>query len=165
MLHRIGEREEIAPGALQAVAQRDQLLPAVDGDEPVELQVAGELLGVLHPEIRHVAIRPDERMKRLDVAHGGAVLLAPVDLHRPGVAHLDRDDARRRIGAEEHRVFLETSSRFKRRGFMNQEGGKSSRTAMNLEARKPERELKLSGFLVFKFNPLLLSEIPVFLLS
>src|SRR3712207_8816694 len=39
-----------------------------------------------------IAIRPDERMERLDVAHGGAVLPTPVDLHGPRLAHLDRED-------------------------------------------------------------------------
>ena len=60
-------------------------------------------------EISHIGIRPDERMERFDVRHGRSVLLAAINAHRTGLAHLDRDDARRGIGAEEQRVFLQSS--------------------------------------------------------
>ena len=52
--------------------------------------------------------RPDERMERLDVGGGRAIRFAPVNLHGARIAQLDRDDPRRRIGAEEQRVFLES---------------------------------------------------------
>jgi hypothetical protein len=127
MLHRISEREEGAAGAFQAVAERDQLLPAVHGDQPVELQIARQFFDawrggvtlrldgvspyLCEAEIGHVAIRPDEGVERLNVANGGAVLLAAVNLHRPGVAHLDRDDARGFVCAEEKLVVLKTHSK------------------------------------------------------
>ena len=66
MLHWIGEGEEIAARVFQAVPQRDQLLPTVDRDQPAESQIALELFS-FDSEIDHVAVRPDERMKRLDV--------------------------------------------------------------------------------------------------
>ncbi len=108
MLHWIAQREEAAAGALQAVAKRDQLFPAAHAHEPVELQIAREPPGILHPEICDVGISPDERMEPLHVTDGAAVALAPVNAHRSGVAHLDRDDARRGIGAEEQRVVLKS---------------------------------------------------------
>ena len=40
MLDRIAEREKVAAGFLQTIAQRDQVLPAVGADQPVILQVA-----------------------------------------------------------------------------------------------------------------------------
>ena len=104
VLHRVGQREKNASRALQAVAQRDQFFPTVDRDQPVELEIAGELLRVLHPEIGDVGVRPDERPERLHLDRGAAVLLATINAHRASVAHLDRDDSQRRIGAEEQQV-------------------------------------------------------------
>ncbi len=46
-------------------------------------------------------------MKRLDVRGRRSILLPPINLDRAGFAQLDRDDPRRRIGAEEDRVLLE----------------------------------------------------------
>ena len=67
MLHRIAQGEETAPRFFQAVAQRDQLFPAIDGDEPIVSQVTGKFLCVLEPEIGDIAIRPDKGMKRLNI--------------------------------------------------------------------------------------------------
>ncbi len=75
MLHRIAQGEKAAARTLQAVAQRDQFLPTIDRDQPVELQIAGEFLGVFQSEIRDIAVRPDERVKGLDVADRAAVFL------------------------------------------------------------------------------------------
>ena len=116
MLHRIAQREEAAAGALQAIAERDQFLPAIDADPPAELQIAGELLG-FDPEIGHIGVAPNERMKRLDVAGRAAVFFAAINFHRAGIAHLDRDNPRRRIGAEEQGVFLERPLVRRVRGF------------------------------------------------
>ncbi len=107
MLHRIAQREETATRALQSIAERDQFLPTVDADPPAIPQIAFELFGV-DIEIGHVGIAPDERVERLDVGDGRAVLFAPVNLDRPGVAELDRNDPRSRVGTEEERVFLES---------------------------------------------------------
>ena len=109
MLHRIAQREEAASGALQSIAQGDQLLPTVDADSPGITQVAREFFSI-DVEIGHVGIAPDERVERLDVGRGRSIFLAPVDLDRSGVAELDRDDARGRVGTEEECVFLESHS-------------------------------------------------------
>ena len=47
-------------------------------------------------------------MKRLDVRGGAAVFFAAIDFYRSGFAQLDRNDSRRRIGAEKQRVFFES---------------------------------------------------------
>ena len=107
MLHRIAQREEAAAGALQPVTERDQLLPAVDADPPAVTQIAAELLG-LDVEIGHVGIAPDKRVKRLDIGRGRAILFAAINLHGPGFAQLDRNDARGRVRAKKERVFLES---------------------------------------------------------
>ena len=46
MLHRIAQSEKVAPGALKSIAQRNKLLPTVGRNQPVILQVAGELFRV-----------------------------------------------------------------------------------------------------------------------
>src|SRR5260370_592734 len=45
-------------------------------------------------------------MKRFHVGRGRAILLAAMNVDRAGVAQLDRDDPRRRVGAEKHRVLF-----------------------------------------------------------
>ena len=107
MLHRIAQREETPARALQSVSERDQFLPAVDANPPTIAQIAGEFFGV-DIEIGDVRIAPDKRMERLDVGNGRAIFFAAVNLDGPSVAQLDRDDPRRRVGAEEERIFLES---------------------------------------------------------
>src|SRR5947209_13462632 len=66
MLHRVGEREEIAPGILQSVTQRDEFLPAIDGDQPAILEITAKFLG-FNTEIDNVAIGPHKWMERPNV--------------------------------------------------------------------------------------------------
>src|SRR3954464_13859013 len=107
VLYRIAQREKAAAGILQAVPERDQFLPAIDADPPAEAQIARQFFGV-DIQIGHVGIAPDERMKRLDIARNGTVLLAPVNLYRPRFAELNRDNRRRRVRAEKQFVFFES---------------------------------------------------------
>src|SRR5919198_446345 len=53
MLNRICECEEVASGAFQSVAERDQFLPAIDRDEPTVLQI-GPKFFTLNAEIDNV---------------------------------------------------------------------------------------------------------------
>ena len=78
MLDGIGEREEIAAGFLQPVAQRDQFLPAVDRDAPAVFEIAFELLR-FDAKIDNVAVGPNEWMKRLDLDDGRSILLAAIN--------------------------------------------------------------------------------------
>ena len=107
MLHRIAEREKAAAGALQSIAQGDQFLPAIHADPPAVAQIAGELFGV-DVQIGNVGIAPDEWVERLGVGDSRAILFPAINLHGPGIAELDRHDARRRVGSEKQRVFLES---------------------------------------------------------
>ena len=108
MLHRIAEGEEAASRAFQTVPKRDQLLPAIDRDPPIVTESAFQLLGILHSQIGHVAIRPDEGMERLHFHGRAAIFAAPINPDGPGVAQLDRHDSRSRIGTEEERVVFES---------------------------------------------------------
>ena len=67
MLDRIGEREIVAPGVLQSVAQRDQFLPTVDRNAPAVFEIAAQFFR-FDPQIDNVAVGPDEWMKWLDLA-------------------------------------------------------------------------------------------------
>src|SRR5207244_1193113 len=106
MLHWVREREEVAPGILQSVTQRDEFLPTIDGDQPAILEIAAKFLG-FNAEIDYVAVGPDEWMKRLDVGDRRSISFPAIDFHRSRLAKLNGDDARRRISAKEQRVFLE----------------------------------------------------------
>ena len=105
MLNRIGEREEIAAGVFESVAKRNQVLPAIDCDEPAVLQIAPEFLR-LDAKIDNVRVGPDKRVKRLDVGSGRTIRFPPMHTHGAGFAQLDGYNPRRRIRAEEQRVFL-----------------------------------------------------------
>src|SRR5712675_2545901 len=105
MLNRIGKREEIAAGVFESVTKRNQFLPAIDCDEPAVLQIAPELLS-LDPKIDNVGVRPDKRMKRLDVGNGRTIWFPSMHTHGAGFAQFNGDDSRRRVRAEEQRVLL-----------------------------------------------------------
>src|SRR4051812_40804594 len=49
-------------------------------------------------------------MKRLGLDRERATLFPPINLHRPRLAQLDRDDALGRVGAEKQFVFFESHS-------------------------------------------------------
>src|ERR1700730_1774422 len=105
MLNRIAQSEVVAPGVLETVAQRDQFLPAIDGDTPAVSEIAFELFGV-DTKIDDVAVGPDKWMKGLDLGDDRPIFFAAINLYRAGLAQLDRDNPRSWIGAEERRVFL-----------------------------------------------------------
>src|SRR5260370_37872028 len=105
MLNRIGKREEIAAGVFESVAKRNQFLPAIDCDEPAVLQIAPELLS-LDPKIDNVGVRPDKRVKRLDVGNGRTIWFPSMHTHDAGSAQLNSHHPRRRVCPEEKRVFL-----------------------------------------------------------
>src|SRR4051812_28285879 len=107
MLDRIGEREEVATSVFEAVPQRDQFLPAIDGDSPAKLKIALQLFR-LDAEISDIAVSPDERMKGLDVGYSRSVLLPAIHFDRAGLPQLDGHDPRCWIDAEEQRVFLKS---------------------------------------------------------
>ena len=109
MLHRIGEGEKITPGVFKSVAQRDQFLPTVHRNSPAVFEIASELF-CFDAKVDNVRVGPNEGMKRLDLGHGRSILFPAINLDRAGLAELDRDDARRRIGAEEHGVLFEFHS-------------------------------------------------------
>ena len=106
MLHRIGESEEIAPGAFQSIPQCDQLFPAIHRDQPAVLETAFELFR-FNAKIDNIRVAPDKWMERLNVGNRRAVCFPAVNLNRSGFAELNCNDAWRRISAEEQRVFLE----------------------------------------------------------
>src|SRR5438105_2440214 len=106
MLHWIREREEVAPGILQSVTQRDEFLPTIDGDQPAILEIAAKFLG-FDAEINNVAVGPDKRMKWLDVGDGRSIFFPAINAHSSGFAQLNGDDAWSGISAKEQRVFLE----------------------------------------------------------
>jgi hypothetical protein len=106
MLHRICECEVIAPGILQPVAQGNQFLPTVDRNQPAVFQTPLKLFG-FDAQVDHVRICPNEWMKRLNVRYRRTVLFPAINLHRPGLAKLDCNDAWGWISAKEQRVFLE----------------------------------------------------------
>jgi hypothetical protein len=66
MLNGIGEGEEIATGAFESVAERNQFLPAIDSDEPAVIQIAPKFFR-FDTEIDNVRVGPDKRMKWLYV--------------------------------------------------------------------------------------------------
>src|SRR5438034_8053526 len=105
MLNRIGKREKIAAGVFEAVAKRNQILPAIDCDEPAVLEIAAEFFR-LDAKIDNVRVGPDKRMKRLDVGNGRTICFPPMHTHGAAFAQLDSHDPRRRVPTEEQRVFL-----------------------------------------------------------
>src|SRR6266404_7769662 len=66
MLHWVREREEVAPGILQSVTQRDEFLPTIDGDQPAILEIAAKFLG-FDAKIDYVAVSPDKWMEWFNV--------------------------------------------------------------------------------------------------
>src|SRR6187402_1819759 len=108
MLHRIAQGEKVAARSLESVAERDQFFPVIGRDQPIVFRLARQLFSIRQAEIGHVAIGPNEGMKFLDLADGRAILLAPVNLHRPRFTQLDCYDPWRRIGPEKQLVILES---------------------------------------------------------
>src|ERR1039457_2795712 len=106
MLNRIGKRVISASRAFQALARGYRFLPLTPGDPPAVFEIPFELLG-FNAEIDNVAVDPDERVKRLDLGDGRSIVFPTVNAHCAGLAKLNRNDPRRRIGAEEQFVFLE----------------------------------------------------------
>src|SRR5205807_8099650 len=117
MLDGIGKGKEIAPGFFEPVTQRNQFLPAIDGDTPTVLEIAGEFLSLdaksairtdsSRGEIDNIGVAPNEWMERLDLRDCRTIFFTPVNFYRAGFAQFDCNNARRRIRAEEHRVLLE----------------------------------------------------------
>jgi hypothetical protein len=106
MLHRIGKREEIAPGALKSVPQSNEFFPAIDRNQPAVLEIALKLLG-FNAKIGNIRVAPDEGMKRLHVGDRRSVPFPSIHLNRSGFAEFNCHDARCRISAEEQCVLLE----------------------------------------------------------
>src|SRR5262249_37857215 len=106
MLHWIGEREEIAPGVFEPVAQCDEFLPAIDSHQPAVLETALQLLG-FDAKIDNVRVAPDKWVERLNVGNRRAVRFTAINLNRSSFAEFNRDNTWRRIGTEEQRVLLE----------------------------------------------------------
>src|SRR2546430_13165306 len=106
MLDWISEGEEIASGFLETVAQRDQLLPTIDRNDPAIVQFAAQLFR-FDAKIDNIAIGPYEWMERLDVGDCRSILFPAINFDRSRFAQLDRNDPRRRINTEEHRVLFE----------------------------------------------------------
>ena len=106
MLDRIIKGEEIATRLFETVAQRDQFFPTIDRDQPAIFEVAFEPLG-LDAKIDNVRVAPNKWMEWLDVGDGRSVLFAAINFHGAGLAELDGNNPRHRVGAEEQPVFLE----------------------------------------------------------
>src|SRR5207245_7233036 len=88
MLDGISERKEIAPGFFEAVTQRDQFLPAVDGDAPTVFKIAGEFFS-LDAKIDNIGVAPNEWMERLDVGDCRTIFSTPVNFYRAGFPQFD----------------------------------------------------------------------------
>jgi hypothetical protein len=106
MLHGIGECEEVAASRFKTVAQGDQLLPAVNRNQPTVLEITGQFFG-LEAKIDNVRTAPNERMERFYVGASRSVSFAAIDTDGASLTELDPDDPRSRICAKKHRVFLE----------------------------------------------------------
>ena len=106
MLHRIVEGEESAACFFETVAQCDQFLPTIDRDQPSVFEIAPELLG-FNAEIDDVRVGPNKRMERLHVGDCRSVPFTSINLHRAGLAELDGNNSRRRVGAKKQRVFFQ----------------------------------------------------------
>src|SRR5262245_3451421 len=107
MLHRITQCEKAAAGILESIAQGNQFLPAINANPPAIPQIAFESFSV-DIEIGDIGVAPDKRMERLDIAHGGTVFFASVNLYSPGVTELDRNNPLGRIRTEQQFVIFES---------------------------------------------------------
>src|SRR4030095_14506932 len=73
---------------------------------PAVFETALELLG-FDTKIDNVRVTPNEWMERLNVNNGRSVPFPAINIDRAGLAQRDGDNARCRMCAKEHRVFLE----------------------------------------------------------
>src|SRR6185369_11657995 len=105
MLNRIGKCEKIAARVFDSVAEPDQLLPAIDCDEPAVLQIAVEFFR-LDAEVDNVRVCPDKRMKWFEIGDGRTICFPPMHTHGAGFAQLNGHNSRRRVRAEKQRVLL-----------------------------------------------------------
>src|SRR5216110_177447 len=105
VLHGIGEREEIASGVSQSVAQCDQFFPAINRDQPAVFKTAFKLFG-FDAKIQNIRVAPDKRVKRFNFDDCRSTFSPAINFNGSRFAQFNRDDPRRSIGAEEHGVLL-----------------------------------------------------------
>src|SRR5262245_58864742 len=106
VLHRIGQREEIASRVFQSVAQCDEFFPAIDRNQPAILEIALKLFG-FDAKIHNIRVAPDEWVKWLNISNGRSGCLPAINVNCSSFAEFNGDNAGRWISAEEQRVLLE----------------------------------------------------------